>query len=177
MPKPRDEEDIDVEQQDPNASVNSVISEPPILVSPPKKGFNRKRTVANWSRNVSKRNRNSGKIYLSAKTKKEQKGRAIKPPCGEKCRLKCSVNFNEEQRLILFEEYWSLGDVIKLRQFIANFIKEIHPKYRTVRVGSTREPRKPNQSFFSRLMGERKKFARHSLKTHWTSTTDPYERR
>lgn len=122
------------------------------LESPAKKGSKRKKQPQNWGRSLQKKLRNEGKRYvMHSKDKKEREERKVKPACGEKCRLKCSMKFTEEQRLYIFASYWELGDIEKQRQFIANSIDQIVPKYRYVRIGGTRQQRKPNNAFYFKL--------------------------
>lgn len=122
------------------------------LESPAKKGSKRKKLPEKWGRNLQKKLRNEGKQYvMHTKDKKEREERKVKPPCREKCRLKCSMKFTEEQRMSIFASYWELGDIDRQRQFIANSIDEIVPRYRYVRVGGTRTQRKPNNAFYFKL--------------------------
>ena len=122
------------------------------LGSPAKKGSKRKKRPENWGRSLQKKLRNEGKRYvMHTKEKKGREERKVKPPCGESCRLKCSTKFTEEQRMSIFAAYWELGDIDKQRQFIASSMDQIVPKYRYVRVGGTRQQRKPNNAFYFKL--------------------------
>ena len=69
-----------------------------------------------------KRKLNSGKGYefkdkkgqvTSTKVKK-----TMKPPCPETCRKKCSDAFSEEERQLIFDDFWKLGDVNMQRAFL-----------------------------------------------------------
>lgn len=71
----------------------------------------------------------------------------MKLPCGNKCRIKCSEQINEEERQKLFDSYWALGDIAQQWQFISNCIKTVRPKYRYVHEGGNRQPRNNNSSF------------------------------
>ncbi|XP_063591931.1 uncharacterized protein LOC134769019 [Penaeus indicus] len=122
------------------------------LESPAKKGSKRKKQLEKWGRHLHKKLRNEGKRYvMHTKDRKEREERKVKPPCKEKCRLKCSMKFTEEQRMSIFASYWELGDIDRQRQFIANSIDEIVPRYRYVRIGGTRQQRKPNNAFYFKL--------------------------
>ncbi|XP_028129733.1 uncharacterized protein LOC126888266 [Diabrotica virgifera virgifera] len=98
----------------------------------------RKRTFneANWKKNVTRRLRNSGKSYTSVKIAKLADGTKIKTqitrdakkvlqPCTEKCRLKCKEKIMEEQRLVIFNEYWNLADLQRQRDFIASSLSPV----------------------------------------------------
>ena len=118
-----------------------------ILVSP-QKGRKRKKCTEQWKRNQKKKLRNTGKAYaMSTKSQTLKHKRRMKPPCGSKCRNKCSENFSEDERLNNFDSYWALGDITLQRQFISNCTKTVQPTYRYVRVGGKREGRKNNSSF------------------------------
>lgn len=83
--------------------------------------------------------------------KKVREDRKMGPPCTEKCKIKCSIKFTEKERMQIFTYYWDLGDVTKQRQFIANNMEPIQPKYQYVRVGGTRKKRDNNNAFYFRL--------------------------
>lgn len=120
-----------------------------ILTSPLKKGIKRKREEGTWKRNLLKAFRNSGKAYnMHTKSKKIREERMVKPACGEKCKLQCSTKFSEDERKELFFSYWNLGEIDKQRQFIANSMQAVNPRYRYIRVGGTRSQRKNNNAFY-----------------------------
>lgn len=122
-----------------------------IVVSPVKKGVKRKRNVDQWKRNILKKSRNSGQAYEThSKNKIIREQRKIKPPCTQKCKLKCSNKFTDEERLQLFSKYWSLGDINKQREYINNSMQAIVPRYRYTRVGGTRSQRQHNNAFYFR---------------------------
>ena len=54
--------------------------------------------------------------------------RAVQPVDCSKCRLKCSEKIEEEQRQIIFETYWELGDYSKQRHFICTHVEQNEPK-------------------------------------------------
>lgn len=117
--------------------------------SPAKKGRKRKRDENTWKRSLNKKFRNTGREYeMHCKEKKVRSARAIKPPCTEKCKLECSSKFTEEERKAIFQSYWDLGNLDKQRQFIANNMESVHPRYQYVRVGGTRNKRSNNNAFY-----------------------------
>lgn len=102
--------------------------------------------------------RNCGKVYEihSKKPEKQVKEeRKIKPPCKDKCRLKCSKKLTEDDRKSIFDAYWNLEDIEKQREFIRNCTTEIKPKYCFVREGGQRPRRNHNAAFFFNL-GDRR---------------------
>lgn len=76
----------------------------------------------------------------------------MKGPCPETCRLHCSVNFTENQRRDIFNNYWNLGDLERQRSFIAASLECCNPKYRYPR---QEKQRKLNQSFFFFITGKK----------------------
>ncbi|CAK1598166.1 unnamed protein product [Parnassius mnemosyne] len=119
-----------------------------------KKRGKRKRDENNWQKNVMKKLRNEGKSYVST-SKKIVPARKIKNACFEKCKLKCSTMFTEAERMSIFDDYWSLGSILKQWNYISNCIEDIKPKYRYVREGGTREKRRYNSAFYFNLHEEK----------------------
>lgn len=105
----------------------------------------RQRNVTNWKSEVAKRLRNTGQSYTSKKLKKVIPARKIGPPCGEKCRLKCSANVSEEERKNIFSEYYNLGNITMQRQYIINSTTLITPKYKYTNAAN---PRQNNNAFY-----------------------------
>lgn len=62
----------------------------------------------------------------------------MKPACTEKCTIKCSSKITEDERMQIFISFWDLGDLEKQRQYIANNMEAIQPRYQYVRIGGTR---------------------------------------
>ncbi|XP_053396810.1 uncharacterized protein LOC128556283 [Mercenaria mercenaria] len=83
------------------------------------RGRKRKRNPEKWTRNIRKRLKNSGKKFYN-RNGKVVSGRYVKPGCGQKCRYKCQVNFNSEERDCIFHKYWGLGNIEQQRQFLFN---------------------------------------------------------
>lgn len=105
-----------------------------------KMGRKRKAVPEEWRKNKAKLLRNCGKAYIStSKSQKQMPERQIKPTCTEKCTLKCYNKINEENRQLIFMNYWKMGDLDNQRQFINNHVTAIKPKYRYIREGSTRK--------------------------------------
>ena len=113
------------EHQEPNESSDTNEEDENVK----KKSRKRQRLEHTWKKNKIKSSRNCGKEYISWKGKK-QPARQIKEPCNNKCRIKCVQKINEEERNILFKEYWELGDVNRQRDFIARYVT-VNPKVRS----------------------------------------------
>lgn len=87
------------------------------------RGRKRTKCETKWKKNVRKARRASGKSYISCKgTLKDAK--ALKPPCKETCRLKCSQLINENDRSRIHKEFW-LEDRSwdSKRQYVASCVK------------------------------------------------------
>lgn len=112
-----------------------------------KKGRKRICDEGKWKQNTAKRLRNLGKGYESYSGTKVNP-RQMKPPCTEKCKLKCFAKITEEDRQQIFLAYWELGDLQKQRYFIASCLQTVQPKYRYVREDSHRSL---NNAFYFNL--------------------------
>lgn len=75
-------------------------------------------------RETRKRLRNTGSEYTTSKNRVISERKSIPLTL---CRMKCRERLTEEQRLIIFKEYWNLGSRDKRAYFIASAI-EINPK-------------------------------------------------
>ncbi|CAH1098832.1 unnamed protein product [Psylliodes chrysocephalus] len=69
----------------------------------------------------------------------------MRPPCGEKCCLKCSIKLNSTTRQNFFDAFWGLGDLQRQREYIVRHTHEIKPKYRYT---STKNYRSLNTAFY-----------------------------
>lgn len=58
-----------------------------------------------------------------------RKGRAMRPPCSSTCPYDCGLNFNADERLQIFSNFWSLKNDEK-KKFYIDFIEQIKPKRR-----------------------------------------------
>lgn len=112
-----------------NRNITSSLASPKA-----KQGRKRKRNETNWKRNVKKTLRNSGQSYKTAGNKIKEE-RKMKEPCGVKCRLQCKSKLSEDERILLFKNYWALGDNKKQWEYISKSMTIITPKYRYIREG------------------------------------------
>lgn len=94
--------------------------------------------------------RNTGQAYKTA-SRKIKDERKMKEPCGDKCRLQCKSKVSEDERMLLFKNYWALGDNKKQWEYISKSMTIITPKYRYIREGGTRKPRQKNHAFHFKL--------------------------
>lgn len=91
--------------------------------------------------------RNSGKEYKTLAKGTLVKKREILAPCNEKCRLKCTRKFTDENRSQIFTTFWNLEDLQKQRCFVLNSMRPIMPKYKKVRPEGGRE-RSCNKAYY-----------------------------
>ncbi|CAG4976630.1 unnamed protein product [Parnassius apollo] len=82
-----------------------------------------------WLQNKCKILRNVGSAYVTLKTKVKKDARKIKPPCSERCRLKCKEKFSEADREAVFKEFWELKDINRQRDFINRHMAPIKRKF------------------------------------------------
>lgn len=90
----------------------------------------RLRNENNWVKNVQKNLKNQGKEYIIKSSLKVVKAKKVGVPCGDKCRLKCFNKINYDQRTLIHNQYWKMGDINRQREFILRQISPITPKYR-----------------------------------------------
>lgn len=120
------------------------------------------RLPSTWQKANAKMLRNSGEAYLSVsivkntdgtktKSKVVRSAKTLLPPCGNKCKLKCSEKLNEVQRTKIFREYWDLKDLEKQREFISSNLTPVTPRYK---YSNKQEPRKPNNAYYFLVAGK-----------------------
>lgn len=80
---------------------------------------------------------NSGLPYVS-EGNREIRGKFVKPPCADKCRLKCTTNFTQDQRQSIHSSFWNLADNALQRQFVSGHITKSFVKYRRAAENSNR---------------------------------------
>ena len=98
----------------------------------------RKRNPENWQKNLRKKAVNSGvsfSCFVKSKTGKistvKIKQREMKPPCPQKCRLKCNDSFNHIERSKIFEDFYKLADKSKQSHQIAALVSQASKKRST----------------------------------------------
>lgn len=77
-------------------------------VSPKKVKQSRKKTpnVCDWIKNIRKTNRNTGKAYISDKSKKVIEAKKVLPAVCNNCKNKCTEKVSEESRKNIFRSYY-----------------------------------------------------------------------
>ncbi|XP_059179519.1 uncharacterized protein LOC131958471 [Physella acuta] len=121
-----------VEQSQPNSKIASKKNSktPKKKKNQPKESEtnNKKRTrdEEKWARNVRKKARARGESYVSVQGKVVP-ARCVKPVDCSKCKFNCPSRVSEEEREILFKEYWSLDTFKEKVNFISSCVHEFTP--------------------------------------------------
>lgn len=98
-----------------------------------------------WVRNIEKEKKTKGLEYVTTKNKIIKK-KLLLPPCS--CRMKCFENFSNENREIIFNNYYNLPRESQ-KQFIASSVIETDKKVQRVRINKEVESRrKYSRSYF-----------------------------
>lgn len=128
-----------------------------------KKGRKRLARVDEWLSIKAKFLRNTGQAYVSrSKSKKTVPARALKPPCDDNFKMKCSSKIDEENRKTIFPKYWELGNITLQRNFISNSTRPIVPAFR---FSGKEKPRNFNNAYYfhvaTKIYGFAKNFYEH----------------
>ena len=83
----------------------------------------RQRNPETWKINVTKRLRHSGQEYVGHRGQLRE-AKHLRPPCHDKCRLKCSMRINNTTREEIFNYYWGLQDRVEQRHFISRHVEQ-----------------------------------------------------
>ena len=121
-----------------------------------KKTRKRKADPTEWKRNKTKVLRNSGQSYNTLNKNKLVQGRQIKMPCDDRCKLKCSIMFTDQDRAAIFKKYWDFADISKQRAFIATLMQEISPKYTYHKLNNDGKRRRSNNNAFFFIKDDKK---------------------
>lgn len=112
---------------------------------------------------VAKTLRNMGLQYTSSSSKhKVIPESKMGIPCSYRCRLKCTFNISEEERTIVFKDYWKMGSLTKQRDFISKHISEVKPKYQYKKEHNNR---KPKHAFYLTINNQKKRVCKIFFKT------------
>lgn len=83
----------------------------------------KKRHPDTWQKVSRKKSINTGKSFAfknrADKVYKETKEKKLQPPCGDTCKKKCKEKITEEGRQMIFDDFWSMGDIDLQRSFLA----------------------------------------------------------
>lgn len=129
------------------------------------KQMKRKQRPHLWECNVKKTLRNYGEAYISNKGT-VMPAKALREPCGLNCKFECILKITHAQRQEIFKYFWSMGNLKKQREFIANNIEKLVPKYgRRSRTQSKECQRGLNIAYSFEIS------ANVTLSTHTTAST------
>ncbi|KAL4104440.1 hypothetical protein QTP88_019741 [Uroleucon formosanum] len=112
----------------------------------------RSKNPEQWKKTKAKLLKNSGKSYTS-RTGKTVNERVMGPNCSDRCILKCSSKLSDENRIELFNKYWSLASLQRQRDYLASCIEPLQLKYR--RIFTSETPRRQNCGFYLLFEGNR----------------------
>ena len=85
----------------------------------------RQKCKTKWLRNVRKEKYNAGLAHTNRKGNAIIAGKSLKKnPC--KCKLNCSLQFPDEEREVLFSQFWALGSYERRCDFILNNVTQTH---------------------------------------------------
>lgn len=95
-----------------------------------------KYTKKSSKRNLRQQLRQMGMSYIDTKGRPKD-GRTIGPTCPITCNSECTLNFDENERIRIFEYYWSLNKDEK-KIFVRNYVEKINVIRRRVKYSSRR---------------------------------------
>ncbi|KAL0840950.1 hypothetical protein ABMA28_014743 [Loxostege sticticalis] len=101
------------------------------------KGKGRKVNKKQWKDVKRKKNRNTGKSYVSRDGTKRP-ARKLNPMC-HKCQFKCPGKFDDHIRTKIFENFWKLGNNVRQWDFISKYCEKITKRSRTTEGESRRQ--------------------------------------
>lgn len=112
-------------------------------------GRKRSRIESEWIDVKSKTLLNTGREHINRKGK-TIKERQLGVTCKENCRLKCSKRVSKEERQLIFEEFWRLGDHTRQWDFIVRCVKQSDKRQTTVNPG-TESRRKFSRKYYFKI--------------------------
>ena len=71
--------------------------------------------------------KSTGKAYIGSNGI-PRPAKQMRPPCSYNCRISCYDKFDDEQRKILFDEYYQLADVSRQWEYLGKHIDKNVPK-------------------------------------------------
>lgn len=138
------------------------------------RGRKRQRNPDSWKINIKKRLRISGQSYANGKNINVPARKVKEKDCAT-CRYKCNSNFPEPERQNIFDQFWSMADVSRQKDFIINHTVTTIKKRQTTQTESKRKnsikyrlTTQGNQirtckDFFLKTLDITEKFARSAL--------------
>ncbi|XP_039293223.1 uncharacterized protein LOC120353480 isoform X1 [Nilaparvata lugens] len=119
---------VEVLQENPELEDSEVIQ---------RKSRKRVRRPETWKKNMMKMKKRSGKEYENSRGNFVEK-KSLKNGCSDKCRIGCTNKINNDERQMILDRFWDIGDQTQQRNFVINHLEVIEPKYRYQREGSNR---------------------------------------
>lgn len=104
----------------------------------------RKKNVDGWTKNIRKKLKTQGKEYTTVKGKIIPP-KVIKAPCS--CKRKCYLKLNEDQRLIIFNNFYKLP-LEAQNQFIASSVEEFSKKTQRIKINDKPSRRQFSKKYF-----------------------------
>lgn len=108
-------------------------------------GRKRKRNKEAWKRTVNSAKRHSGKAYVNRSGRNILEKTFRNVNCG--CSRKCSESVNPEERRMIFESFYKLGDNTKQNIYLRGLIHNATVKQRRAR-NSSREPKTKSIKYY-----------------------------
>lgn len=82
-----------------------------------------------WGKNKRRQKINFALQYKSVNGKIIE-GKTIKEPFSSKCRSKSTNKISEDEKNLIFMDYWKLGNLSRQQKFISLHVTKIDPKHR-----------------------------------------------
>jgi hypothetical protein len=115
-------ENVTIAVTDNDSQLNSDVSKP----KPTRK---RQSYPTTWKRNLNKEKRNKGEAYTNYKGVIVP-AKSIGPVCEvEYCRMKCAEKISEEERKLIFQEFWNIADNSKKWYFLSSLVIQTPKKF------------------------------------------------
>ena len=112
-------EKVNVEVEEQQEEESATVAEHETMVLPRK----RKSKRILWERNVRKLKRLKGDEYINCTGKTIQSKRVQPSPCIQKSNHESCLSFSENQRKLLFDNFYQFGSIEEQRSFIASSVK------------------------------------------------------
>ena len=109
-----------------------------------------------WKRRKEQLLRNSGHAYIN-RSGEVQLGKKMRAGCTPSCRMKCLEQCPDDQRLTLFQEYYSLANIESQWRYLAKCIDKTVPKgpIRKDRIKDLERRRSNNIRYCLHILGKK----------------------
>ncbi|KAK4885599.1 hypothetical protein RN001_001870 [Aquatica leii] len=113
------------------------------------------RAPENWKPNIRKVKKEKEEVYVDRKGK-QHPARQIKSECRGHCAFNCCVKFTDEEKALVFEQFWRLSDS-KKSHFYSKFVKRNPVSLRKVEVKNDKKTRKMySYNYFLEVYSDRR---------------------